>query len=59
MFSTTYAATTIRITNGEWEPFLSEYSYEYGLYSHIVSEAFKLEDIEVEWGFFYLDSFVL
>jgi len=43
---------TIRITNGEWEPFLSEYSYEYGLDSHIVSEAFKLEDIDVIWGFF-------
>jgi polar amino acid transport system substrate-binding protein len=24
----------------------------YGIYSHIVSEAFKLEGIKVEWGFF-------
>ncbi len=42
----------IRITNGEWEPYLSEYIYEYGIASHIVTEAFKLEGIEVEYGFF-------
>jgi polar amino acid transport system substrate-binding protein len=45
-------AETIRITNGEWEPFLSNYSYQYGLDSHIVTEAFKLEGVTVEWGFF-------
>jgi len=45
-------AETIRITTGEWEPFFSKYSYQYGLDSHIVTEAFKLEGIEVEWGFF-------
>jgi len=45
-------AETIRITNGEWEPFLSKYSFQYGLDSHIVTEAFKLEGIEVVWGFF-------
>jgi len=43
---------TIRITNGEWEPYLSKYSYQYGFTSHIVTEAFKLEGITVEWGFF-------
>ena len=46
------AQETIYITNGEWEPYLSEYSYHYGLNSHIVSEAFKQEGILVEWGFF-------
>jgi polar amino acid transport system substrate-binding protein len=45
-------ADTLRITNGEWEPFLSNYSYQYGLDSHIVTEAFKLEGVTVEWGFF-------
>lgn len=44
--------TRIRITNGEWEPYLSESSYQYGLASHIVSEAFKLEGISIDWGFF-------
>jgi polar amino acid transport system substrate-binding protein len=52
VFTTNLFAETIRITNGEWEPFLSNYSYQYGLDSHIVTEAFKLEGIEVEWGFF-------
>lgn len=46
------ADTRIRITSGEWEPYLSEYSLEYGLASHIVSEAFRLEGISIEWGFF-------
>lgn len=47
-----FSQTKIRITNGEWEPYLSEHSHEYGLGSHIVTEAFKLEGIEIEWGFF-------
>ncbi|ETR66216.1 MAG: hypothetical protein OMM_13090 [Candidatus Magnetoglobus multicellularis str. Araruama] len=46
------ACTTIRITNGEWEPYLSEYSYEFGLVSHIITETFKQEGISIEWGFF-------
>lgn len=46
------AAETIRITNGEWEPFHSEYVPHYGLNSHVVSEAFKMEGIKVKWGFF-------
>jgi polar amino acid transport system substrate-binding protein len=51
-FTTELFAETIRITNGEWEPFLSNYSYKYGLDSHIVTEAFKLEGVDVKWGFF-------
>lgn len=47
-----YAQDTIRITNGEWEPFMSKYSPHYGINSHIVSEAFKQEGITVQWGFF-------
>ena len=50
--SLTYAETTIRVTNGEWQPYLSEYSYQYGASSHIVTEAFKYEGIVVKWGFF-------
>ena len=47
-----FAQTSIKLTNGEWEPFLSEFSYQYGVDSHVVTEAFKLEGIKVEWGFF-------
>jgi len=52
IFATELLAETIRITNGEWEPFLSNYSYQYGLNSHIVTEAFKLEGVDVIWFFF-------
>ncbi|MCP4347628.1 MAG: amino acid ABC transporter substrate-binding protein [Desulfobacterales bacterium] len=44
--------TTIRITNGEWEPFMSAYCPHYGINSHVVSESYKLEGINVRWGFF-------
>ena len=46
------AGETIRITNGEWTPYLSEHLPHYGVSSHIVTEAFALVDVEVEYGFF-------
>jgi len=46
------AAETIRITNGEWQPFLSKDAPHYGFASHIVTEAFALVGVEVEYGFF-------
>ncbi len=49
---TLYAQTTINITNGEWEPYMSQYSHQYGVDSHVVSESFKLEGIDINWGFF-------
>ncbi len=50
--SALFAETEIRITNGEWEPYMGEYCPHYGLASHIVSEAFKLEGIKVKWRFY-------
>ncbi len=47
-----FAQKTIKITNGEWEPFLSQYSYGYGIDSHIITEALKLEGIKVKWAFY-------
>ncbi len=47
-----YAQSIINITNGEWEPYHSQFSYQYGFDSHVVSESFKLEGIAVNWGFF-------
>ncbi len=43
---------TIMITNGEWLPYHSENLPHYGAGSRIVTEAFALEGIKVEWGFF-------
>ena len=51
-FVPAYAAETVRITNGEWQPFLSEHAPHYGFASHIVTEAFALVGVEVEYGFF-------
>lgn len=43
---------SVRITNGEWPPFLSENLMHYGVASRIVTEAFAAEGIAVEYGFF-------
>ncbi len=46
------AAEIIRLTNGEWQPFLSKDVPHNGFASHIVTEAFALVGVEVEYGFF-------
>lgn len=54
MFSiclTVKATETIRLTTGEWPPYLSEELKHYGFVSHIVKEAFELEGIKVEYIF--------
>ena len=45
-------AETVRIANGEWPPFMSEQYLEYGVASHIVSDAFATQGISVEYEFF-------
>ncbi len=47
-----HSADNIRLTNGEWPPYLSKHLKNYGVVSQIVSEAFALEGIQVEYGFF-------
>ncbi len=47
-----YAQETIRITNGEWLPYHSKELPSYGAGSKIVTEAFSLVGVKVEWGFF-------
>ncbi|MCP4396340.1 MAG: amino acid ABC transporter substrate-binding protein [bacterium] len=54
------AQETVRLTNGEWPPFLSEDIKYGGVASRIITEAFALEDIQVEYGFFpWKRSFML
>lgn len=50
--SAVLAEETVRITNGEWPPYLSKDLKGYGIASRIVTEAFALEGIKVEYGFF-------
>lgn len=42
----------LRITNGEWPPYLSRDLQHYGLATRIVTEAFAQEGIQVEYAFF-------
>ena len=59
-FSHIVSAQSIRITNGEWPPYMSENLKYYGVTSRIVTEAFALEGIKVEYGFFpWKRSFIL
>ncbi len=43
---------TVRLTTGEWSPYDGEDLPHYGCTPWLVSEAFALEGIEVEFGFF-------
>ncbi len=52
MSHSVYAQKTIRLTNGEWPPWLSEDLKHYGAASRIVTEAFSSEGVEVQYGFF-------
>ncbi len=47
-----FAKETIRITNGEWAPYLSKNLSHNGFASHVVKEAFSAVGINVEYGFF-------
>lgn len=52
LFITTGAhAETVRLTNGEWPPYLGEHLPHHGVASRIVSEAFALQGITVAWEF--------
>nr|WP_298115460.1 transporter substrate-binding domain-containing protein [uncultured Pseudomonas sp.] len=44
-------ADPVRLTNGEWPPYLGEKLPHHGVASRIVSEAFALEGIAVQWEF--------
>lgn len=43
---------TVRITNGEWPPYLGEEEPGYGIASRIVTRAFERAGYQVEYGFF-------
>jgi polar amino acid transport system substrate-binding protein len=47
-----YAAQKIYLTSGEWPPYFSENLNENGFLSAVVREAFRAENIDVEYGYF-------
>jgi len=46
------AEEVVRLTNGDWAPYYSKKLKHYGVASRIVKEAFALEGVRVEYGFF-------
>ena len=50
--SNIFAEETITILNGEWAPYTSKKLKHYGVSSHIVTEAFALSGIKVEYDFY-------
>ncbi|WP_426416365.1 substrate-binding periplasmic protein [Aestuariirhabdus sp. LZHN29] len=49
---TAQATEVVRLSNSEWPPYFSAHQKHNGIGSHIVSEAFALEGITVEYRFF-------
>ena len=47
-----YAQQTVRLAVGEWEPYVSQNLPQKGLIARIITEAFALEGVKVELGFF-------
>lgn len=45
-------ADEVRLTNGEWSPYLGQNLPHHGVASRIVEEAFALEGIRVRWEFY-------
>lgn len=52
LISFTLSGKTVRLTNGEWAPYLSEKMPDYGTASKVVTDAFKAVGIDVKYGFF-------
>ncbi len=46
------AEETIRVATGEWKPYISKSLKHYGVCTQIITEAFALEGVKVEIGFF-------
>lgn len=47
-----FAEETIRLTTGDWYPFVSESLKDKGIFSRIVTESLAIEGINVEYTFF-------
>lgn len=52
ILSAVYAQETVRLTNGDWAPYMGENLKYNGVVSRIVKEAFESQGIEVTYGFF-------
>ena len=51
-YSSVFAGEEIKITIGEWSPFISKELPHYGIVPHIISEIFNEAGVNVQYGFF-------
>lgn len=51
LFGNALATDRVRLTNGEWPPYLGEALPHHGVASRIVEEAFALQGVQVQWEF--------
>ena len=51
-YSSVIAAEEIKITLGEWSPFMGEKLPHYGVVPHIISEIFEKGGVKVKYGFY-------
>lgn len=49
---TAFSNEVVRISTGEWPPFISDHLENKGIIAHITKEAFALKGVEVQFGFF-------
>lgn len=52
LFPSARAGRVVRLASGDWPPYLSETLPHHGIASRIVTEAFALQGITVQYGFF-------
>ena len=51
-YSSVVAADEIKITIGDWSPFMGEKLPHYGIVPHLISEIFEKGGVKVKYGFF-------
>ncbi|XGC81906.1 substrate-binding periplasmic protein [Bdellovibrio bacteriovorus] len=49
---TAFSNEVVRISTGEWSPFISEHLENKGILAHITKEAFAVKGVDVQYGFF-------
>ncbi|MCP3922324.1 MAG: amino acid ABC transporter substrate-binding protein [Desulfobacterales bacterium] len=52
LFTGLAGAETIKLTNGEWPPYMSKKMKHFGFASHVVEKSFANEGVKVKWGFY-------
>ncbi|MCP4163091.1 MAG: amino acid ABC transporter substrate-binding protein [Deltaproteobacteria bacterium] len=52
LFTGLAGAETIKLTSGEWPPYMSKKMKHFGFASHVVEKSFANEGVKVKWAFY-------